>query len=314
MSYYLKVPITKKLFKSPLRSDRIETCSFHKKNGILKFHDFAMGLDLDFIGVVMEKFRIDYYSAINMIANDFNIISVPNMEKNIIEEVYNGEILEKSNPCKINVEIKDFSASELHYWESFGISIQTLQKFHVYSLKTVFLKDYPSYFSSESSPIFGYYFGVKDGLEQWKIYFPKKLKYRFLLNTSAIQGLHMLPKTGDLLIITKALKDAMCLYELGYNAIAPQSENTYIKEKEFENLRKRFKKIYLLYDSDLPGISSMQRFRKKYQVEKCIWIPRRFSKDISDLYRKYGSEKTLNLINNWQRNQERKEKNLYMME
>ena len=39
-----------------------------------------------------------------------------------------------------------------------------------------------------------------------------------------VQGLSELPKEGgDLLIITKSLKDVMCCYEMGFNAIAAVS-------------------------------------------------------------------------------------------
>ena len=61
-----------------------------------------------------------------------------------------------------------------------------------------------------------------------------------------IQGAHMLPKTGNVLVITKSLKDVMTLYEYGITAIAPCSENEFLTDVQYEKIKKRFKHIGLL--------------------------------------------------------------------
>lgn len=40
----------------------------------------------------------------------------------------------------------------------------------------------------------------------------------------------MLPKSGDILVITKSMKDCMTLYSLGVPAIAPISENCFCQK------------------------------------------------------------------------------------
>ena len=68
----------------------------------------------------------------------------------------------------------------------------------------------------------------------------------------------MLPKEGgDYLVITKSLKDVMCLYEFGIPAIAPCSENLFLTENQYEKIKRKFKRIYVLYDNDKPGMSAM---------------------------------------------------------
>lgn len=52
-----------------------------------------------------------------------------------------------------------------------------------------------------------------------------------------------MPKNGDLLIIQKSMKDVMCLYELGITAIAPNSENLFLSDKQLEAVKNRFKRI-----------------------------------------------------------------------
>jgi len=296
MSYYLGVPISKKLFKSPLRVDHRETCSFYRneKTG-LRYKDFGNGVNYNFIDVVMYKHNCSFSTALQIIASDFHIID-SSAQKTTVPK-YKGSIVSTNEPCNIKVEIKDFTLKELNWWGSFGITENLLKEGRVYSLKTVFLNNEPSYFSSDKCPIYGYFLGHDNDRELWKIYFPTKLKYRFLLNNSKLQGVHMLPKKGKLLIITKSMKDVLTLKKLGYVAIAPQSENSYPKKEQIEALEKRFDKILVWYDCDLAGIKSMNYIRKQYKV-LCYWIPRSYHcKDISDFYKKYGEFKTTLLIN-----------------
>lgn len=300
MSYYLGVPITKKLFKSPLRVDHRETCSFYKneKTG-LRYKDFGSGVNYNFIDVVMYRHNCSFPCALHIIAEDFGLISNTNgteSQKSI--PLYKGDVLKANGPCDIKVEVKDFSLKELEWWSGFGISKSLLKEGHVYSLKSVFLNNEPSYFSSEKCPIYGYFLGHEEGRELWKIYFPTKIKYRFLLNTSKLQGVHLLPKKADLVIITKSMKDVLTLRAHGYYAIAPQSENSYPKEEQMEALAKRFNHILIFLDNDRAGLRAMSTLRKMYRA-KFYAIPHSYKvKDVSDFHKKYGVTKTQTLLAN----------------
>ena len=116
-----------------------------------------------------------------------------------------------------------------------------------------------------------------------------------------LQGYSQLPRNGDILVITKSLKDVMLFYELGINSIAPNSETMFLTSKVYLELNKRFDDIYILFDNDYQGITSMNKFRKQFKAEgidlKCAWIPRKYgAKDISDLYLKVGKERLIELI------------------
>ena len=301
MAYYLGVPVKKGLFKSPLRDDKHNTCSFFRgSSGNLYFKDFATGQCLTFEGVVMEKYHCTYHNALKIIANDFGYIKT----NNIITKVNKPEIkiqpkFEGEKETFIQVEIKDFSESELKWWNSFGISEQILKKYKIYSIKTVFLNGSIYAQSTQHSPIYGYYFGKKENIEQWRIYIPKRKEFRFIGNvsTKTVQGYKQLPDNGKLLVITKSMKDVCLLSSLGIPAIAPNSETQFVSEKMLEELRDRFKNIALLYDSDLTGVRFMNKIRKQYRDLIVCMIPRKYgTKDISDFYQKYGRNKTIELI------------------
>lgn len=310
MEHYLGVPISKKIIKSPLRNDKKPTCSFYKnKKGDLYFKDFATKDSFNFVGVVQHKFGCSFYKALRIIANDFGYINDPNLNKNVslIKEYSNSILNTNSNPT-IQITNTEFSKEELNYWKQFGITLNTLKKFKIFSCKNVFLNG--CYLTSNNiyKPdfIFGYFRGLnKNNEELWRIYFPNRKEYRFLSNwkSTMIQGDKQLSKNNlDLLVITKSLKDVMCLYEFGISAIAPVSETVFLTEKQFEKIKSKFKKIVLFYDNDYAGIVNMNKIRKKYDVD-CIFIPKKFKvKDISDFYKCYGFESTSKLINTAKKN------------
>lgn len=299
--YYLGSFINKKkLFCSNLRKDHKPTCSLYRnKSGTLIYKDFATGQSLNAFGYVMELFHCTYPEALRIIANDFGLIKDSNIKKNKGKIISKDVKIEEKEFSKIQVEIQEFSELELKWWNKYGITKDILDKFNVYSCKHVFLNDQLIAKSQQHCPIFGYYGRKFQGLELWRCYFPKNKACKFIGNwpTKKIQGLDNIPKSGKLLVITKAMKDVLTLYSLGISAIAPCSETQFVSETLLETLKKRFKYIIVLFDSDYTGISFMNKLKKRYSTLIYTWIPRKLeAKDISDYYYKYGKRSTQKLI------------------
>lgn len=300
MEHYLGVHVGKGLFCSPLRKDENPTCAFFKnKRGDLIFKDFRGDFYGNCFNLVMYKYRCSFHKALQIIANDFGIIHRKDLKKHEKLIEYSGNILKETESCILQAQIQPFTKKELEWWKSYGVEESTLSKFNVYSCKSVFLNG--GYFTS-SSPnnfIFGYYYGSKNNMELWRMYFPFRTRFRFLSNwpSKLIQGSKQLPESGDLCVITKSMKDVMCLYGLGITAIAPNSENLFLTEEQYEVLKRKFKVIVVFYDNDSAGISNMFKIKKKFGCH-CLFIPKHYgAKDISDFYKKYGKDKTIELIN-----------------
>lgn len=301
MEHYLGIPVKRGLHRSPLREDARPTCAFYRNNrGDLIFKDFGNGFSGNFISVVMCKFGCSFYMALQIIANDFGIIKRDNMEQNVTKIKYTNTVFDETKSAIIQVQIREFQQYELNYWGHYGINPSTLKKFKVYSAQNVFLNGNLFTYERDNQLVFGYYGGIKSGIEQWRIYYPEKRKYRFISNwkSTQLQGAAQLPKEGgDYLVITKSLKDVMALYEFNIPAIAPISENVFVTEIQYKKLLSKFKNIILLYDNDLPGISSANKIRKNFSDVLVTYIPRRYHvKDFSDFRKKYGRQKTLGLI------------------
>ena len=300
MEYYLHIPVKKGLFRSPLRRDKQPTCSFYRnKSGTLIFKDFATGQHLNVFDVVQSIFKCDYFESLRIIANDFGIVRDNALHKNPGKINLNPIKIKDKEISKIQIEMQEFTDSELKWWGRYGISKDILKRFNVYSCKHVFLNDQLFAKSQQHCPIFGYYGKKYQGLELWRCYFPKRTSFRFITNwpSKKIQGYDQLPKKGKLLVITKSMKDSMCLYSCGITACAPNSENLFIPDKVLEDLKNRFENIVVLYDNDRPGLYNMAKIRKEHPELTYIFIPKKYgSKDISDFYRDHGRKETLNLI------------------
>lgn len=302
MEFYLHIPVKKGLYRSPLRKDRHPTCSFYRnKSGTLLFKDFATGQSLNCFEVVKVLFNCDYHQALNIIANDFDIIKNNAIQKNKGKINTNYIKLEKEEISKIQVQIQEFTDLELKWWGKYGITPDILKKYNIYSCKYVFLNGKVVAESKQHCPIFGYYGGTikknNEIIELWRVYFPKRKSYRFLTNwpSKKIQGYKQLPKNGKLLVITKSMKDVACLYSMNITACAPNSENLFLSDTVLNDLKSRFKYIVVLYDNDRAGLYNMAKIRKLHPELTYTYIPNG-GKDISDFYKNNGKTKTLKLI------------------
>jgi hypothetical protein len=139
----------------------------------------------------------------------------------------------------------------------------------------------------------------------FKIYRPlsksREDKWRSNCTKYDIQGWEQLPDEGDLLIITKSLKDIMVLRRFNVFSIAPHSEVSLLPESVLNEAKNRFKRILVLYDNDDAGRKGALEMKEKYTLET-IEIPSHYLdiygvKDISDFVREFGEKKTQELIN-----------------
>jgi DNA primase len=114
---------------------------------------------------------------------------------------------------------------------------------------------------------------------------------KFLKLANHIQGSQQLSLTVDYLVITSSLKDIMAFNKLGFKdieCIAPDSENTMIKEQSINKLKEKYKKICVLFDNDEAGINSMKKYKERYNLDFIILD---MEKDVSDAIKVHGIEK-----------------------
>jgi hypothetical protein len=300
MEYYLNVPVQcKEKFRSPLREDKNPSCAFfYSKGGKLYFRDFSKAESLDCFDVASLVLNLDFRGTLRQVIQDFNLNGgtfIPKDYSHLNTEKY----LSKVGSAKIEiVPVTDNGKwcmwfEGMRFWDKVGVDMPTLRKYRVVQLQQARVNGVTVYGHKASEPGFAYCFGD----DKFKLYFPLSTGNRFIQNTDAIQGLEQLPESGDLLVVTKSMKDVMLFHDYGVPAVAPQSESFTFDDAVVEDWHKRFKRVVIVYDYDYTGVRFANKWRKKYGWEYAFVEG---AKDISDLYvaSPYHCEQWINKLRN----------------
>jgi hypothetical protein len=200
----------------------------------------------------------------------------------------------------ISVKRRNFTENDDLYWGKYGIDRDTLKEFNVFPISFFWINGIQQpYVYSKECPMYAY-----KVFDKFKIYRPlsefKKDKWRTNCSSIDLQGYEQLQQTGDLLIITKSLKDVMVLHKLGYNSVALQSENDHLYKNIYTDLKERFNNIVVFFDNDTAGFESAVKLCEKYKLKSIAIDSSQWElyhiKDISDYMAVWGYESSLELI------------------
>lgn len=256
-------------------------CPFHKDDKpsmsirYNRFKCFGCTKSGDIFDFVMYLYGVNFAECLNIILDSQNGIKKRRVSQ---EETVEGEISE------LSYRIAEYDKKHFEYWDSYGIDKSTLDKYKVFPLKVLLKGDYPLYVDYKDNLAFLYKF--KRG---YKVYMP--LVKKFYSKGNCIQGIEQLDFSNNTLIITKSLKDVMFFSTIGYNAIAPPSENTFISNQVMNYLINRFK-VIINFDNDLAGIKASNYYLEKYGLPSII-SP---TKDFTDMVKSEGKLKTIKTI------------------
>jgi hypothetical protein len=301
MEYYLgyRLVENKPRYRNPLRVDTKGTCYTKYYNNKYMFVDPADNdYSFDCFKLVMDLYNLSFRGALNKITKDLSLISKPVLSDLRIE--INSQNLRRSN---FKVITRNYNNQDLSFWQQFGITLSTLEKFNVKAVKEYYSDTDNStnmrlvYKYKASDPCYLYFF--KKRKIRVKLYRPlnKEKKWASNTNIEDVFGHDQLPEKGELLIIASGLKDLMCLYEAGFNAVAPQSESIMITENLINEYFSRFDKVISILDNDNTGVKYMQKYKDKYNIDYIV-LPDTYGKDVADLAKHLGVNFLTNFINN----------------
>jgi hypothetical protein len=281
-----------KSFKSEFYTDSNPGCRIYTStNNKLRYKDFGTGENYSVIEYIQKKYNCTFKECLNIISNDFNISNnqiTINKQQPLIQL---EETIINRPKAKINILPKPFTLIDYNYWNQYKIPLTLLEEYNVYSCKYVALikgDKIINFESTNSNPIYAYRF-CNDGEYTYKIYFPyadKKHKWLFSGGSSKdIEGYDQLNLHGNILILTKSLKDCMCYRLLGYDAISLQGETNKLEQSFVDKLLKRFDNILVNYDNDEEGIKGAKRLNIQFGF-KYFFIDG--AKDLSDYIKLNG--------------------------
>lgn len=276
------------IYNSPFRKDKNPSFGifYSKRTKQLLFKDHGTGDCGNVIKFISLYTGITNYN--DILLDIVNKLKITSDTKLVSSKQYIA-----STETVIGVVRQDFTAEDINYWSQFNICINTLKKFNVNSIKYYLCNGIVKGIYKKENPMYAY-----KVYNNFKIYRPladKYTKWRNNLGQYDIQGFKQLPKTDNLLIITKSLKDVMCLYEMGISAISPASESTFIPDDVLDNLKKRFKHILICFDRDTAGIKYLRKISLKTGLKPLLVHKKWKAKDISDAIKLNGFEN----IKNW---------------
>lgn len=265
--HFFDVTITRKLFTNIYRKDSHPSCRLKyvkkKQRYVLKdygdstwygdcFRVVGMIKNLNprtHFGEILKI--IDNEMSLNCIGSNYdpNYVSTPKVLPSAFENAETKAFTAVSRP---------FSSDEIAFWGKYGITLSTLEKYHVRSIDTARLeregKDPYTVYGTKKQPAFGYMFDKGRGMKVYRPLSENRFLYAGVLPKPYIFGLEQLPERGDLLLITGGEKDVMSLAAHGFHAICFNSETSRIYENVIRPLSERFSSVIFLYDSDATGI------------------------------------------------------------
>lgn len=291
-------------FSSEVRDDPKPSCVIAPYNGVLWYKDFGDSnfKAMDCFSYISYKYNISYYKALRLVAGDFfidtEVLKNPKLNRN---NSTNYTKVETSYEFKI----RKYSIIDKEYWgDKYGFTPETLKHFNIFPVKSITIK------KSDKQPFtitpkrgYVYIISKKYGIYKFLI-LDDNYPLKWFGNSGITskdghvfyEGYEQLPNKGDLLIITKSLKDAGVLYTLGYISFSPNSESVILDDDIVSDLKNRFNRIILFYDNDSPGIKGSTKNSKHHKLEQ-IFIPIEYNiKDISDFREKYGELKSKELM------------------
>lgn len=307
-SYYIPDLVTNISIKSPLgqKDDNPSFSvfwSYSKSKFLFKEHRY------DYVGDCVDFVRHLFGYAGNTMAcmkifADFGIEGFhiePNIVGVKVDHAMIKPLQKRNNQADIKITVREWKQYDLDYWGKVAITLRGLQFARIYPIEYYFLNG-----SIRKADKYAYaYLEVKDKKHTFKIYQPFNkvgVKWRSNNDASVWELWHMLPKTGEFLIITKSRKDALSIMETTkIPALALQAEGTVPKDKVIDELKGRFKNIFLFYDNDFDATENWgQNYSAKLSNQfnlPSISIPDIYeSKDYTDFIIKYSPKDAKKLL------------------
>ena len=262
-------------------------CIYLDKEKKYKFKDFSTGKGGGPIELVKLIYSLTYHQACQLIVEQYNDFVLHNNGGYDIKE------FKQSSKYKVvSYSERKWSTQDQYFWTQFNIGSKLLEAHYVKPLDSYCMSKDGNSLCIKGLYLYGYF--KSDGT-LYKIYQPKTLDKKFIKVTDYIQAWDQLQKCNHL-VITSSLKDVMSIKSLKLNidVIAPDSENTMIKQDVMEELRNKYEKIIVLFDYDDAGIKAMQAYKEKYPFIEITVLP--MSKDVSDSIKDYGAKEVRNRL------------------
>jgi len=276
---------------SPLRKDKKPSFSLYidKKNHV-RYIDHATNEHGSLMDLLMSYWGCTFIQALQRIC----ALTEYQGHVQTDRKVHGHTLKIREEKSIIEVKTRPWQQYDFDYWSSYGVSPWWLQYAEVYPISqkiAIKQKDNSceASFNAFKADKYAYVFiERKNGKIYKKIYQPyntKGFKWMSKMGHSVISLWTKIPEHGDKVIICSSLKDALCVAcQLHIPTLALQGEGYDMPEKAISELKERYKKIYIAYDTDEPGVKDGKKLAEQTGFTQVI-PDLGLQKDFSDYYK-----------------------------
>ena len=201
---------------------------------------------------------------------------------------------EYSSDLDLQCRTREWREHDLEYWASFGITLEWLKYADIYpvSYKIVIKGGRRMVFPADK---YAYaYVEYKEGKVTLKIYQPfnrRGYKWSNKHDRSVISLWTKVPEFGDRICICSSMKDALCLWaNTGIPALAIQGEGYGISDTAVNELKRRYREVFILLDNDRAGLMDGEKLSASTGFTNMVLPHFEGGKDVSDLYKATGDK------------------------
>lgn len=299
LAHYFGITSLPVLINSPLRKDNHPSFSIYSPDGEkVKFIDYATGEHGDIYNLLQSYFKLPFPEVIRRIGKEKSF-RYASMHSAFHATPSLGKKFSSRSSSDIRVKIREWKEHDIEYWKSFGISVSWLKYAEVYPIEyKIVYKEGKRYVFPAAKYAYAFVERKEDKVTL-KIYQPFSKLYKWSnKNDGSVVGLWTkIPESGKRLVICSSLKDALCLWaNTKIPAVYVQSETTGMSETAQQVLKSRYKKIFVCFDNDAPGLKDAENFSALTGFKNVVLPLFDGGKDISDFYKIKGKDEFIKTI------------------
>lgn len=302
LSFYFNIKEIPCVIHSPFREDNRPSFGLYlSNNGRIYYKDYATNENGGIFDLLGNLWKCNYKEVLERINKDITKINKGNIKvNNTTNSIIVRSNKEHNSNSDLQCKVREWRNYDIEYWSQYGISLKWLKYAEVYPIShKIVIKNQHRYIFKADKLAYAYV-ERKEGKVSIKIYQPKNTKgYKWSNkhDNSVVSLWTKVPEHGEHICICSSLKDALCLWaNTGIPAICPQGESYRISNTAINELKRRFKKIYIIFDNDKAGILDGKKLAEATGFTNLILPKFDNGKDISDAYKILGKDEWLKMM------------------
>ena len=300
LAYYFNISEIPCIIHSPLRKDKRPSFGLYSSDGKrIYYTDLATKERGGIFDLLSQYWGISYKEVLARIYKDLgNFTSTATINK--YSPISVRTLHSYNSNSELQVKVREWKEHDIEYWKSYGIELKWLKYADVYPIShKIIVKDNRKYIFAADKYAYAY-IERKEGNITIKVYQPfNKNGYKWTSkhDSSVISLWTKIPEYGDKVCICASLKDALCLMSnLNIPSLAIQGEGFNVSNTAINELKRRYKEVYILLDNDEVGLKDGLELSESTGFINLVLPQFEGGKDISDAYKVLGRERWVELI------------------